>query len=137
MSTSQSAETAEAQSAASKKVPAAKVAALILIQGGAPLEWHVIDGVGHVHPTIPSPVGGEREPSLEIARKLDKDLGCEVRLVHVTEAQAAEGRAARAKARGEAIGAAREVRRAGSNALAAEAEQTVNEVAAITAGEGA
>lgn len=141
MSTSQSAEKAEAQTPAPKqRTPAArpaKVPALVLTQGGAPESWHVIDGVGYVHPTIPSPVGGDREPSLEVARSLDRQAGCSVRLVQVTEAEAKRGREARAKARGEGLAAARQVRRAGRGAMRQEAEQAITEATAATVGKGA
>lgn len=108
----------------------AKVPALKLTLGGAPATWHVIDGVGHVHPEIPSPVGGEREPSLEVARKLDKDPGCAVKLVKVSKPAAEEGRKARAIARGEGIAAARETRAQGKKATPEEAEKFSTEVAA-------
>lgn len=136
MSTSQSAEKAEAQSAAPKR-PAAKVPALILTLGGAPGEWHVIEGVGYVHPTIPSPVGGDREPSLKVAKKLDADPGCEVKLVEVSQGEATEGRASRAIARGEGLDAAREIRRAGRNARPDEVDQVITEATTAAAGKGA
>lgn len=119
-----------------KAKPAAKVPALILTLGGAPAEWHVIEGVGHVHPTIPAPVGGDREPSLNVARKLDSLLGCEVKLVEVTAEEAAVGRAARSVARGEGLDAVRQVRRTDRDALPGDVEKTLTEVTAV-AGEGA
>lgn len=138
MATSQTARSAGAQTPARRQEPAAaaKVPALILTLGGAPAEWHVIAGVGHVHPTIPSPVGGEREPSLTVAKKLDANPGCEVKLVEVTAEDAAAGRAARAAARGEGLNAAREVRRRDRDALPAEVDQVQTEAAAV-AGTGA
>ena len=113
-----------------KKTSTKKVKALLLTLGGAPESWHVIHGVGHVHPTIPSPVGGEREPSLEAAKKLADAPGCAVKLVTVTAAQATKGRKARAVARGEGLAEARELRKKGTKKLTgAEASQLETEVA--------
>lgn len=120
----------EKTSAGKKKTSAGKVPALLLTLGHAPAEWHVIHGVGHVHPKIPSPVGGDGEPSLEVARKLAGDEGCSVKLVEVTEAQARKGREARAKARGEGLAAARELRKLGKRATRADANQVEAEVTA-------
>ncbi len=111
---------------------AGTVPALLLTLGGAPAEWHVIRGVGHVHPTIPSPVGGDREPSLKAAETLAKDEGCAVKLVRVSEKQAQEGREARAQARGEGIEAARELRSLGKKATNADVNAVQTEVAAAT-----
>lgn len=113
------------KTSAGKKVPA-----LVLTLGGAPAEWHVIHGVGHVHPEIPSPVGGDSEPSIEVARKLAGDEGCAVKLVEVTEARARKGREARAKARGEGLAAARELRKLGKRATRSDANQVEAEVTA-------
>lgn len=121
----------EKTSAGKKKTSAGKkVPALVLTLGGAPAEWHVIHGVGHVHPEIPSPVGGDGEPSLEVARKLAGDEGCSVKLVEVTEAKARKGREARSKARGEGLAAARELRKLGKRATRADANQVEAEVTA-------
>lgn len=129
--------TEPAASAASKKSTSkksTKVNALLLTLGGAPEEWHIIQGVGFVHPKVPSPVGGEREPSLERARELSKDPGCEVKLIQVSEAKAAEGRKLRDEARSVGMRAAKEVRkeakRAPKEALPADAEKFSDEVAA-------
>lgn len=113
-----------------QKKTSTKVPALLLTQGGAPLEWHVIHGVGYVHPEIPSPVGGDGEPSLEVAKKLADAEGCEVKLVKVTEAQAANGREARDRARGKGLEVARELRKLGRRASTADVEQVNTEVAA-------
>lgn len=113
-----------------KKTSTKKVQALLLTQGGAPLEWHVIHGVGYVHPEIPSPVGGEGEPSVAVAEKLADAEGCEVTLVKVTEAQAAKGREARDRARGKGLEVARELRKLGRRASTADVEQVNTEVAA-------
>jgi hypothetical protein len=113
-----------------KKTSTKKVPALLLTQGGAPTEWHVIHGVGYVHPTIPSPVGGDGEPSIGRARELAAADGCAVKLVEVTVSEAQEGRAARAKVRGEGLAAARELRKLGKRGSRADANQVQTEVAA-------
>lgn len=125
-----SAESATQSPAATQDAKPQKVPALKLTLGGAPTEWHVIRGVGYVHPEIPSPVGGEGEPSLEVARKLDKDKGCSVKLVEVTEAAAEKGREARAKVRGLGLAAARDLRGRGKKGSAADVNQVETEVAA-------
>ena len=121
----------EAKPAESKStMKAEKVPALKLTLGGAPETWHVVGGVGYVHSTIPSPVGGKGEPTLEVAEKLARDKGCEVTLVRITPTQADEARAKRNAARTAEIDAARDARRAGKTAPAAEAEKFATEVAA-------
>lgn len=123
-----------AKKSAAKKSASKKVPALILTLGGAPEEWHIIQGVGYVHPQVASPVGGEGEPSLDRARELDKDPGCEVKLVHVSETKAAEGRKLRDEARSVGMQAAKDVRREAKRApkesLAPDAEKFSDEVAA-------
>jgi hypothetical protein len=111
-----------------------KVPALKLTLGGAPFSWHTIGNVAYVHPSIPSPVGGPGECTLEQAEALDQDQGAEVELVHVTEKQAEDGRAARELARDEGISAAREARRQGKKATAEEAERVKDEAATAAAG---
>jgi hypothetical protein len=106
-----------------------KVPALKLTLGGAPNEWHTIGSDAYVHPTIPSPVGGDGECSLERAKELDKLEGADVELVYVTEKQAEEGRASRDAARNAGVSAAREVRKQGKEATAEEAERLKDEVA--------
>jgi hypothetical protein len=109
-----------------------KVPALKLTLGGAPFSWHTISNLAYVHPTIPSPVDGPGECTLEQAKALAEDEGAEVELVYVTEKQAEDGRAARELARDEGISAARETRRQGKKATAEEAER-FNEEAATAA----
>lgn len=129
------ADTAAAESGAktAQKSKAEKVPALKLTLGGAPETWHIVGSVAYVHPVIPSPVGGKGEPSVEVAEKLSDDPGCEVKLVQITAAQAADAREQRDGARSAGIGAAREVRRA-KDAPAAEAEKFSTEAAAAAAG---
>lgn len=112
---------------------AGKVPALKLTQGGAPLEWHIIGTDAYVHPTIPSPVGGPGECTLERAKELGADKGAAVKLVYVTERQAEEGRKARDEARSAGVSAAREARRQGKRATAEEADRVATE-AAVAAG---
>lgn len=96
----------------SKSTQGAKVPALKLTLGHAPNTWHVLPGVGYVHPEIPSPVGGSREVSLERATEL-ADGPTRVELVEITETEAEKARKQRAQARGETVAAVRELRRAG------------------------
>lgn len=111
-----------------------KVPALKLTLGGAPQTWHIIGAESYVHPTIPSPVGGEGEVTLERAQELDKDPGADVELVYVTEKHAEDGRKSRLAARDDGISAARETRRQGKTATAAESEKFNDEVATAAAG---
>lgn len=70
-----------------------KIHALRFTQPGAPLDFNEIQGVPALfHPQHPTPVGGEGEIPLEIARLFDKDPGCPVELTEVSEAQAEEYR---------------------------------------------
>lgn len=107
-----------------------KVPALKLKLGGAPLEWHIIGSDAYVHPTIPSPVGGDGECSIERAQELDKQKNAPVELVYVTEKQADDGREARAAARDAGVTAARQTRKQGKKATAEEAERVQDEAAA-------
>jgi hypothetical protein len=106
-----------------------KVPALKLTLGGAPDTWHIVGTDAYVHPTIPSPVGGDGECTLDRAKELDKDPGAEVELVYVTEKQAEDGRKARTEARDAGVSAAREARKQGKKATAEEAERVKDEAA--------
>lgn len=106
----------------------AQVPALKLTLGHAPCEWHVIAGVGYVHPEIPSPVGGEGEPSLEKAHAL-AESPTRVELVEITEAEAEKARALRDQARGRTVAAARDIQKRG-RAHRGEIEKAKTEVAA-------
>lgn len=125
---------AGAANAATRSSKQPKVSALLCTLGAAPRTWHVIEGVGYVHPTIPSPVGGRGELSIGKARDLARTPGCRVRHVRITDEEAAEARAARDAARNRGISGARETRAAGRRAVRAEVAQVQNEVAAATAG---
>lgn len=120
--------------ASKEKTSSKNMPALLLTLGGAPTEWHVIPNVGYVHPTIPSPVGGEREPSLEKAKELASAEGCAVELVYVSKAQAEKCREAVTDARSEGVTGARETRAAGKQegkeVPASDAESVANEAAA-------
>lgn len=109
---------------------AGKVPALKLTLGGAPLEWHIIGSDAYVHPTIPSPVGGPGECTVERAEELDKLEGAEVELAWITEKQAEDARKVRTAARDAGITAARETRKQGKKATAEEAERVKDEAAA-------
>lgn len=110
-----------------------KVKALTLTLGGAPLEWHVIEGVGFVHPEIPSPVGGENEVSVQVAEKVAKG-NTRVEIVQITEAEATAARKQRTVAANKGIAAVREARRRAPRATDKAKVQT--EIAAVTAGKG-
>ena len=65
--------------------------ALQFTQPGAPLDFCEVVGVPALfHPQHPTPVGGDGEIPLEIARLFDKDPGCPVKLVTISDAQAKE-----------------------------------------------
>ena len=69
------------------------VKALRFTQPGAPLDFCEATGVPALfHPQYPTPVGGDGEIPLEIAKLFDKDPGCPVELTEVSEAQADEYR---------------------------------------------
>jgi hypothetical protein len=111
---------------------AGKVPALKLTLGGAPEEWHIVGTDAYVHPTIPSPVGGPRECTLERAEELDKAKGADVSIVWITEKQAEDARRSRDGARDAGIRAARETRKQGKQATAEEAERVKDEAATAT-----
>jgi hypothetical protein len=69
------------------------VKALRFTQPGAPQDFCSVVGVpGLLHPQYPAPVGGPGEVPEPIAGLFDKDPGCPVELVSITEAQADEYR---------------------------------------------
>jgi len=71
------------------------VKALRFTAPGAPQDFCSVVGVpGELHPQYPAPVGGDGEIPETIAALFDKDPGCPVELVSITEAQADEYRKA-------------------------------------------
>lgn len=112
---------------------AKKVKALRLTLGGAPNEWHVIAGIGFVHPEIPSPVGGDGEVSVEAATKVARG-NTRVELVEITEADATAARKQRTAASNESRAAVRDARRRPAHAT--DVAKVKTEVAAVTAGKG-
>lgn len=70
-----------------------KTKALKFTHPGAPQDFCEVVGVPALfHPQYPTPVGGDGEIPLEIAKLFDKDEGCPVKLVDISEAQADEYR---------------------------------------------
>lgn len=59
---------------------------LRLTLGNAPATWHTVDGLpGYFHPDIAVPIGEIGAVDATNAKKHDKDEGCPVGLVSVTE----------------------------------------------------
>lgn len=105
---------------------AAKVPALKLTLGGAPLTWHSVTGlIGFYHPDIPTPVGGPGECSLALAKEAAADEGAPVELVQISEVTAAKSRALL----GELVTAAAQALRDGEGNTRQQIDATVDALA--------
>jgi hypothetical protein len=113
---------------------------LRLTLGGAPDEPHAVEGVpGLFRPSVPTPVGGEGELSLEEAQKADANPSVPLELVKIAEADLAKVREAFGSALEAARGGIAELVRSGGPASGFEAGRVSDEqtaVAATTSEEG-
>lgn len=112
---------------------------LFLDLPGAPATAHTVPGLaGYYWPDRPTPVGGDGELPLDVARAAAKDDGVPLRIDEITPAQAktanAEIRAFRAEARHE-LASSRADKRGGERVIADEELAKLADAAPAAAGD--